>query len=464
MNYYVLLIALVGGVVFFLLKPTSKAWLAFFIMTSCFDLVPRVISDKEIWDLGIILFMIVWIQLLFVNRVLTVQNTLYIKIIKAFVVWMLICFIWSIIMYEYSPMLTIKASRQMVLGYLSFFILIRLFESYDNALQIFIKSFYLLTYVLLVVSIVQFIVNKQILFGHFSPYGEDIRFLPIFLPFAHLFMWQHLARLLSGAKIRVSGILFIILALFVTLITFTRGIYFAVLLSSCLLMAALFFKSKLSLIRVSMVSFCAVLGVAALFSAGSLDKFIERATSGLNLIVSDSLTNRKKMDDTFTGRMALTGERFQMVMQKNPVFGFGFVHEDIVQDSLRPKFRYGSVVSTKKYLERYKFSNRFTLALHSADVGWPNIAIDTGFVGLFLFVALLISIFIHYFRDKTNMDEQMSYLRLAFFVQIFTLVFLMFNGNPYVNLVHIPCFMLAGYSFCSAQKEPYAGNDSYAVV
>jgi hypothetical protein len=221
------------------------------------------------------------------------------------------------------------------------------------------------------------------------------------------------------------------------------------MVSASLLVVVLFLQRRLLPGPLIAIFVCGLFGTVALLSIGVLDKVIDRTMSGVKLIVSDTPMERKGLDDSYSGRMKMIGERFHMVLKKNPVFGFGFVHEDIVQNKLKPHIRYGSVIQTKKYKAMYAYKRGYVLALHSADVGWPTIIIDTGIVGLIIYLVFVASFFINFIKTSVTDYGPSGYLRTAFAIEFFTLLLLMFNGTTCVRLVQIPCFMLAGFAYCS---------------
>jgi len=448
---YAIPVGIMFTFLFLLLNPRSKMLLAFFAMTLCFDLIPRKIYGRDLWDIGIVLLFIAWFQLILMKPNRLDVRYRYIKAVKLFVVWMGFCFLWSVFVNGYPVVETIQASRQMILGYLSLFAMLKLFADDERALGYFLKSFYVLTYALLFVCTAQYALGRPLLSGLITEYEGAVRALPVFLPICLLNFWIVAAKMFSGKPVAYHEIGYAALVVFLVLVTYTRGIYFAVAVTALVMLATLFLERRLKIERAASVAALSVIFGALLFSAGLLDRVVQRAASGVGLLMAANAPQKKIHDDTFSGRLALADERFGLVAERNPVVGFGFIHENNVLERLKMKFRHGSVVGTEKYRRQYAYTDRYTVALHSADIGWPNIAIDTGFVGLALFMAFLLGFIGHYYKNTKMVRDDIYPLRLGFFLEAVTLTMLMFNGSSFVSLVQIPLFMVAGYTICTKQ-------------
>src|SRR6185437_3977676 len=131
-----------------------------------------------------------------------------------------------------------------------------------------------------------------------------------------------------------------------------------------------------------------------------------------------------------------------------PVVGYGFIHEDNVPSALKAKLRYGSVIYTPEYVERYKAGYPYVLAFHSADIGWADIIINTGIIGLALWLCLFAAFVGNFYMTARVAQAQYYNARLGHFLQISVGILLMFESNTFVSLVQIPAFMLAGYWYC----------------
>lgn len=460
---YVIPVGIIFTTFFLLLKPRSKMLLAFFVMTLCFDLAPRKVYGRDIWDIGIVLLLLAWLQLILMKPGGQDFQYRYIKAIKLFLFWMGFCFLWSVFLNEYPVVETIQASRQMILGYLSFFAMLKLFADDERALRYFLKSFYVLTYVLLFVCMVQYALSRPLLSGLIIEYDGAVRALPVFLPICLLNFWIIATKIFSGKSFAFHEILYASLVFFLVLVTYTRGIYFAVAFTALVMLATLFLERRLKIERAGSVAALSVIFGALLISAGLLDRVIQRAASGVHLLTATNAPQKKIQDDTFSGRVALADERFKLVAERNPVVGFGFIHENNVLERLKIKFRYGSIVGTEKYRRQYAYTDQYTVALHSADIGWPNIAIDTGFVGFTLFMAFLVGFIVHYYKNTKIVRDDIYPVRLGFFLETVTLIMLMFNGSSFVSLVQIPLFMVAGYTICTKQFSKLSGNHAASV-
>lgn len=448
MNIYVTIAGILGLCAFLLLSPRVKTLVAFFLMTGCFDLAPRLIFNKDIWDLGAVLLLLSWLQILSMKRTTAVASAGYITTLRLFIGWMAICLVWSIVGYEYSALDAVKTSRQMLIGFLSFFIFLRLFSVDPYAFDFFKKALYIGTYLLLPVVIIQYFLGRQLLFGLTVEYEDVLRTLPIFLPISLLYFWATLSRILSGKRVAIHELFYSVMVAVVIALTFTRGIYFAVLSTGGLMLLTLANEKRLHLKQLIAWSIVMIVSVSMLLLGGFGDKVLKRLASGIDIVASGDSTSKQGGEDTFSGRLALTKERLELALGHNPFLGYGFLHEDKVPNALRAKLKHGSVIYSPEYVQKYQYGHPYVLALHSADIGWADIIVNTGIIGLALFLTMLGSFAINYYRTNKSSTLPVYYVRLAFFLQITTLTILMFNGNPFIVNVQVPSLMLAGYAFC----------------
>lgn len=423
---------------FLFLGPAYKALLALLFMTSFFDLLPSRVMEVELWDIGAVLLYIALLHLVVTGRFTFTMRDSYIKLLLIFICWLVFCFAWSFFVNGYPLLETIQCARQMMLGYPMFFIFFALFENVRGSFFRLLKIMYFLVFLLLLVHIAQYLLQVKILQGLVTTYRDHIRGLPIFLPIALFFMWQNLTRLLSGERTTVFDKIFVVVVAFSTLITFTRGIYLAVLIVMCLMMLLLILENRMKLNRIAILFTFASVIFGVLLLSGHMDKVIERGMSGIKIIMSSTASVDAVHDaDTFHGRLALVSERINMVLAENPLVGYGFIHERITKEAgirvmvggLRP--------------------DGISKSVYSADIAWGNIAIFTGLFGLLLFICFILSVAVNYLANLQTVSGPWYYLRLSFILQFFCQVLLMFNGNNFSNLLHIPLFMLAGYAFCT---------------
>lgn len=459
MLYYAILAGVGGLIGFLLLRPRVKVLIAFFVMTSCFDLAPRLILNKDIWDLGAVLLLLAWVQLLLMKRRSAVTKASYITLLRVFIGWMAVCLVWSILIYGYQVLDTVKASRQMIIGFFSFFIFLRLFSVDPRAFDFFKKALYIGTYLLLPITIAQYAIGRQLLFGLTVEYDQVLRALPVFLPISLLYFWFIVSKLFTGERVITHEFMYAAMVIVVTALTFTRGIYFAALSAGGLMLATLAKENRLNTRHAVIWLSLSAITLSLLLLGGFGGRVISRLVSGLDIVTSGVSKSKQGGEDTFTGRLALTKERLEMVAEYNPLVGYGFIHEEKVPNALRAKLKHGSVIYSPEYVQKYQYGHPYVLALHSADIGWADIIVNTGIVGLILFVAILGAFATNYYTTTKSSDSSVYQLRLAFLLQIISLVLLMFNGNPFVVLVQIPSLMLAGYAYCNlAQQVIRPGN------
>jgi hypothetical protein len=465
MLYYAIAAGVVGLIGFLLLRPRVKVLIAFFVMTSCFDLVPRLIFNKDVWDLGAVLLLIAWLQLAFLKVKTPFHTYSYVALIRIFIVWMFVCLLWSILISDYPALDTLKASRQMIIGFLSFFVFRRLFATDQDAFSFFMKSLYVATFALLPISLVQYFIHRPLLFGLHREYGEIIRSLPVFLPIALLYFWIIVSKLLTADRVAKHELLYAGMVIGVTALTFTRGIYLSVLFVFCTMLITLTINKKLDARATIAFISLSVVCVAILLFGGYGNKVIERFASAIDLAFLDNAKATGHNEDTFTGRLALTKERFELVAEHNPLIGYGFIHENNVPNALRAKLKFGSAISTPEYLEKYRNGHPYVPALHSVDIGWADVVVNTGLLGFSLFLLILGAFIVNYLLNTKAYSLVVYQFRLAFYLQVLALILLMFNGNPFVALVQIPSLMLAGYAYCSlVRPDVRSGDQSTAIA
>lgn len=452
MFYYMIAIGVLGIAGFLALKPRYQTLIAFIVMSQGFDLLPRVVLNQKTWDFGVILLLILYLRVFIRQKQVSISSPSYVLTLKIFVGWMLFCLVWSLLVNSYGLIDIIKVSRELIIGYLSFFVFLRVFTTDRQSLTFLLNALYVITFILLFLAVVQSLLGMQILHGLYREYGSTMRYLPIFLPICLIYFWIISARLLSGVKIAKHSYVYMLLLLFVIAETYTRGIYFSVFLVSLLMIFILAREKKLrgnATMPVIVVSaFILILSIAS----GMADKVFSRMLSGLSIITMGVSTDTSvgKNADTFTGRLLLLEERIVMVVERNAIFGYGYLHEDRISTELRNTLSYGSVIHTPEYEEKYKWGWPYVKALYSADIGWADIVLKTGLVGLLL-VGMMIMLFaLSYFR-KPIRNSPDYFIKLGLYLQFLTMPLLMFNGNTLVEHVQIPCFILAAYTLASSQ-------------
>jgi O-Antigen ligase len=461
MNLYVLTGGLAGLFVFLILSLRMKILIAFFIMSQCFDLAPRIIYGKLIWDYGAVLLLIAAAQLMFQwmfkKKTEPVRGSVCIIVLGVFTAWLFFCLLYSLLIYGYPILDTLKMSRQMVIGYLSFFIFLGLFAVDKHAFKVFMKWLYIITFSLLIVAIIQYITGRPLLFGLHREYGSITRYLPIFLPISLLYLWYILSRYFAAEPVKKHEFMYAGMVVFVTAITYTRGIYIAVLFSFLTMLFLLFKRGKVKVNTATIFIVVLTMGITVLMAGGWADRVINRAASGIEILFSGKVVSSKIDEDTYSGRWMLLKERFELVSEHNPIIGYGFIHEDNIPKKLRNSLKYGSVINTPEMVRKYKYGHPYVLALFSADIGWANIVLATGFIGFLIFLIFIGSFLLSY-REKQIDDARLYHFHLAFYLQTITLLLLMFNGNTFTNQLQIPGLMIAGYLYCSSRRDVRSGN------
>jgi hypothetical protein len=454
MSYSLMIIGLLVAGAFVCLRPRYQIFLALFVMTACFNLVPTIVRGIDIWDVGAVLLMLSAVRLIYAKPRSAPIRARYITILKMFSVWALLSLLWALLICRYPLLDTLKASRQLIIGYMSIFVLLRLWRIDPGAFEFIWKAIYWVTFGFLVVCIVQYLSGKEILFMLTRNYEGAVRRLPLFLPFCLMYLWMVTARALGGFSVKHHEVVYSLISLFVIAMTYTRGIYFAVLTAFLLLCVILSKHNKLKIRSLVVFSAISIIIITIGIASGALDKVFGRAMSGVDILLSTSggnVVSQRETDDSFSGRLALARERFELVFQHNPLFGYSFIHEANLPATLKNKLQtmHGSVIYTPEYQRMYAAGHPYVKALYSADIGWANMVLNTGVIGVLLFIAFVVSIAINFFNKKALIKGDGYFVRLGLFLQVIALVILMFNGTPYTGYVQIPAFMIAGYALCT---------------
>lgn len=455
---YIILIALVVGMLFLFVSMKYKILLAIVVMSSCFDLVEHIIGGIDLWDVGIIMLFIAYLQLLLTSNKKRHGKLAYEKILIVFVVWMLIEFAWSL--YHYPLIPTVKTARQLLLGYMTYFVYVSFFKSQNYEVEPFFRLLFRVVFLFVVLFVVQSFLHFPVLKSLTRDYEGLTRSIPGFLAYALLFTWLHLVRYFSGEKLSVAEYVYLALMVVVIMGTYTRSVYFGVMIIICTMIIILIKDGKLQPTKFTISCIVTFMAFVVLVSTGELDKMISRTLSGLQLITGDvgqNFQERKKKDDSYTGRLSIVQERFAMVMQANPLMGYGFVHDDIAYNQLKLRPHSGSIRADKY---DYKYSNDFNLTIYSADATWGNILINTGITGFAILLIFVISVVVTSFRRNFN-NSALYYYQCAFFLQFIYTVISTIASSAMSSGVQIPCLALAGYTICMQTKKESTSDDLF---
>lgn len=456
MSLYVVFPAFMALIVFLALRPWQKILIAFVVMSNCFDLAPQIVYGFLTWDYGAVLFLIAGVQLFFRKNTVQLENgSAVLYVLAGFTAWLVICLIYSLLIYKYPLVDTLKTSRHWIIGYLSVFIFLKLYLVDSDALGNILRWLYNLTFVLLAVALVQLAIGQQILFGLSKEYVEATRYLPIFLPVVLVLSWHIAARFLAGESVKIHEFVYGGLALTVTALTYTRGIYVAVCLTFALMVALLALNRQINIGKTSVFAFSGLIVVVGIVTAGLGDRVIGRASSALDILISGKVARGTVDADTFTGRLRLAQERIAMVYDYNPLVGYGYLHERNVPLTMRNKLKYGSIDRSPEMTAKYQLGYPYKLTLYSPDSGWGNIALVSGLAGFAIFLTFM-GVFVLSYRGKRYRSSPVRYLRLAMYLQTIYLLVLMFISNTFTYHIQFPAFMLAGYIYLSMLKTDHA--------
>jgi hypothetical protein len=448
MWYCVIGIAAVFLGIFLWMRPRYKALVTLIVMASSFDLAPRIISGVDTWDIGAVLLILTGSDVLIrLRRKKPAGGTPgFLTAFAGFYLWLIVCLLWSLLIYRYPLLPTLKFARQMLIGYLSIFIFSRLLAADEGSLKFLLNSLYRITFLLLPVAIVQYFLHVQILSGTFRDYSGVSRYLPVFLPFCLVFFWRICSRHLAGAKLRIHEVAYAAMVVAVVVMTYTRGIYATFILGLCFITGWLMKDGKLKVGAAAQAAALGLVGAIVLVLSGSLDRALARFGSAVDIVLSNEVADAEQTD-TFTGRLKIVEERFALVARHNPLLGYGFLHDEFAPRELMSSLKYGSVIYTDQYVQRYRSGLPYAKALHSADAGWADMVLNTGYVGLLLFGVAIVALLVNYWRTPSSGKPDDSYhWRLALLVQTTLFTILMFESNPFVINVQTVGFMIAAYA------------------
>jgi O-Antigen ligase len=440
----------VGFMVFLLLPPKVKALISFFLMMHFFNIAPDKVFNVYAWDYGAILMLVTAAELFFRQPALEPRDHTYLTVLKILLAWLLICFSWSLLIYQYPIMHTIKSARYMVVGYSMTLIFIRLFAVQTDAFEFLMKWFYRLTFLLMPVFVLQYVSKTPLLFTQIGEYEGALRAIPGFLPLCLLNFWIILARFLSSERLAVHEWIYVALVLVTVALTYTRGIYLAFIFTGGLLMFTMSKDRTLKASSVFGAVLAAIVVVALLAVSGVAGRVVGRAANGLQMLESGSSTSSQRKDDTFAGRLGLAAERFSLVWAQNPILGYGFLHEEDVSADLRNGLRYGTplggTAADPTAFSRNDADGHYTLAFYSADIAWANVVIMTGYVGVALLLALMLTFVLEHFGNVDGIHPMGYAVRIGLFLQVVMIFLLMLDGDSFYGNLQIPAFLLAGYS------------------
>jgi hypothetical protein len=453
-------LALMGLMVFCFAPPKVKALIAFLLMMQLFNVGPDQLFGMYVWDYGAILMLVTAGEIFLRRAAVEPANHGYLMVLKIFLAWLLVCFLWSLLIYQYPVLHTIKNARSMIVGYSLTLIFIRLFAVQPDSFEFLMKWFYRLTFVLMPVFVLQYVLNKPLLHAPVNDYEGALRAIPVFWPLCLLNFWIILVKFLSSERLALHESIYAVLALMTVALTYTRGIYLGAIFTGGVLVWTMSRDHKLRASSVLGAAVAAAVLVAALLVSGVAEKVAGRAASGLQLLSSSEPTSSDAKNDTFNGRLGLAAERFSLAWARNPVVGYGFIHEEDVPFDLRNRLKYGTPLSgtaaDPTAFSRYDSDGRYTLGFYTADIAWADIVISTGCVGAMLLVTVMLSVVFGHYRDRSGTHPMGYAVRLGLFLQFVMTFMLMFDGDSFYGSVHIPAFFLAGYSLTRVRPRRVA--------
>ena len=448
--------AVVVAVSFLFLPLKAKVLASYLLMMQCFNLIPSQVFGQYIWDGGAILMLVTGGLVVFRQPKLPTSNHPYLIVLKIFLGWLFICFVWSLLVYQYPLLHTIKAARYMVVGYSITLILIRVFSVQPGTIEFMMKWFYWLSFLIMPIFVIQYLMHQPLLFVKAIEYEGALRSIPIFFPFCLLNFWIILVKILSSEKLRPHEWVYAALTFAVIALTYTRGIYFGVFITMGVLMCTMLRDGSLKSGSAFKVFGAGVILITILAAFGGGARVVGRFESGVEAIGSGDSAHAAKNDDTFTGRLGLAAERFSLSWVKNPLLGYGFIHEDDVPPDLRSSLRYGTplagTAADPTLFSRTDSDGHYTLGFYSADISWADVVIATGSIGELLLVTLLMTVIIGHYRRRH--EHPMGYaVKTGLFLQVVMMSLLTFNGDSLFGNAYILAFLMAAYSMTGVMQR-----------
>jgi len=430
--------ALLGLICFLFLRPRYQLFLGLVVSTSFFDILPRQALGVDAWDVGVCLIFLAALRTMGQTPQVHNDHTGIDTVVGTLVVWFLLCLAWSIFIYQYPLLDSIKSARQLTLGYLTFFAFRRIFRCHPEERAPLWRYLYLATCLLLPVCVLQAMLRRPLLYSLSSEYEGAFRAIPSFLPFILIFLWRAVVKALAGDRISILDLIFGFAAVLTIGLTYTRSVYISCALGLIAVCFLLLRRGRLSMGASLVYSAIVLIGMVIAANFDITQRIASRVLSGLTVLAVSSPSVDKT--DTFTGRLALARERFSLVTDENPVVGYGFIQERNVPSDLRAKLRFGSVVDTPDYQARYAVGLPYVLALLSVDIGWADVIVKTGLVGLGLFAML---IYVNLRRAPEQRQHPEFLFDVALYVQFFVSSLLMFAsdsllwGSPIISLIMV---------------------------
>ncbi len=207
--------------------------------------------------------------------------------------------------------------------------------------------------------------------------------------------------------------------------------------------------------------------LVVLVASGVASKVGGRVISGLQLLGSGDTPASHVKDDTFSGRLGLAAERFSLAWSQNPLVGYGFIHEDDVPAELRGSLKYGTVLggtaADPTAFSRFAEDGHYVLGLYSADIAWADIVVCTGWVGVVLFGAIVLTFVIERSRSRGAIHPMGYAVQTGLYLQLAMMFVLMFDGNSFYSVMHIPALLLAGYSLTRFKPSEATANPNVAT-
>lgn len=423
-------------------KPKYKLLFAFIIMTDGFDFLPAEINGIKLWDVGFFMFIFCFIQKFLKTKTIKIPDNTVMKAVGLFFCYLVFEFFMSIYYFQYPIVKTIQASRQMILGYtlpyLFFYLFSNDIHTYENFMSLVYKTVYLAT----LIHILQFFINKPLLFGYQGGYSGMMRSIPVFISLTSLFLWKNLSDFYSGIKLGTHDKLYSLLAITSLILTFTRGLYLSLLICFILFLLIHVIQKRIKLNRIVITLFFLILFLTA-FGSFIPDSVSDRITDSFSTLQKGTSYYSDK-DNNLSFRLLLLEERISMVGDSNPLFGYGFIHEDIAKRQLVWS------IGTGNYEGGIGFA--------SADIAWANIIIYTGFIGLLLFLLFVFSVILSYpLETKKKWLGQSLFnndsMMLAFYIQFIGMIILMTNSSVFTTQNQIVALILSGYIITRTQYK-----------
>lgn len=393
------------------------------IMNNFYDLLPATILSggtlSKLWDFGFIYMVIVSAQFIpytFVKRDEAIP--LFVKSFYLFLFIIIISFIVSLISLPYPFIDILRASRS-YLGYLLIPLLIAILDKNHPAklsatFNRLIRFISYMCFALLILYNLQYLLQHQFFFGYEGVYRSSGREFIRSIPI--FLMFSYFFFWLFLAQWLNGQRLAYWKTLYVVLsCSATLFTFTRGLYVAIILLVLLLLFFMAKIKSVNMARFSISLLLTLLIAFGLFLSSL--AAPYYERLLSVSSDIQAGNDGTSGYRRRLVEERINIIKKHNPLLGIGFVH---------PKYAY---YDYGPFTGNHMPGELPTI--WCADIAWANIIYQTGILGVATFVLFIITLLLFVVRQIPRYKGELLFLQLASCFELLRNILSMFNGATY---------------------------------